>query len=95
MIIVAGGEGCVYCELAVDYLNYNNIGHEYVSYKDLSEFKEDGHLTVPQIYYRGESGNVLLLLEGGYEGLHRYGMEKLKSLPVFSQVAIEEDSGDE
>ena len=82
MIIVAGSSNCIYCEYASEFLEFNNIEYEYIPYVKLPEFRKDGHMTVPQIYYRDGEGKVSLLLVGGYEGLKGAPMEELKELYV-------------
>jgi glutaredoxin 3 len=64
MITVYSKDGCGYCTLAKDYLTKNNFEFEEIRI-DLDKEKRDwiveqGHRTVPQIYYKGK-----LLVEGG------------------------------
>lgn len=64
MITVYSKAGCGYCNLAKDYLTRHNFEFEEVRI-DLDKEKRDwiveqGHRTVPQIYYKG-----LVLVQGG------------------------------
>jgi glutaredoxin len=70
MITIYSKDMCPYCDGAKGYLN--KIGQEYIEVNvthdmDLKLWlKEQGHKTVPQIYYQGQ-----LFVEGGFEGLSK------------------------
>jgi len=82
MITIVGGRGCNYCNLAKDFLQFKGVDYNYVDYKEFPLFKEDGHKTIPQIYYRRGNGSYLMLTDEGYEGLIGIADEYLMGLPV-------------
>ena len=80
-LVLVGSSRCEYCVKAEDLLDYWNIEYRYVPYVNYSQFQEDGHLTVPQIYWEfpEEAHSApILLVEGGYHGLVGVGKAKLK-----------------
>lgn len=70
MLTIYSKDLCPYCDGAKAYLN--KIGQEYIEVnvtrdQDLKLWlKEQGHNTVPQIYYHDQ-----LLVEGGFAGLSK------------------------
>ena len=69
MITIYSKPACPYCDAAKSYLKENNIPFSEINVMEdsaaLKFIKEqEGHKTVPQIYY-----NNRLLVEGGYTGL--------------------------
>lgn len=78
MITLYSKPNCPYCDRAKIWLEKNEIEYKIVDVlidNDALQFiKEQGHKTVPQIYYNGE-----LLVKGGYTGLTKEDPEILKS----------------
>lgn len=70
MITIYSKSYCPYCDGAKAYLTKVGVEHEVIDVTDDMEkklwLKEQGHRTVPQIYYKGQ-----LLVEGGYDGLSK------------------------
>lgn len=77
MLVLVGSSRCEYCVLAEDALDYWNIDYEYTPYVQFPQFKEDGHQTVPQLYWVDDNG-AKLLVEGGYNGLISLGETELR-----------------
>lgn len=77
MITVYSKAGCHYCGLAKDYLTKNNFEFEEIRI-DLDKEKRDwiveqGHKTVPQIYYKGQ-----VLVAGGGMALSKMDPAEVK-----------------
>ena len=77
MITVYSKAGCGYCDLAKDYLTKNNFEFEEIRI-DLDKEKRDwiveqGHRTVPQIYYKGQ-----VLVAGGGMALSKMDPTEVK-----------------
>ena len=77
MITVYSKAGCGYCDLAKDYLTKNNFEFEEIRI-DLDKEKRDwiveqGHRTVPQIYYKGK-----VLVAGGGMALSKMDPVEVK-----------------
>ena len=77
MITVYSKAGCGYCDLAKDYLTKNNFEFEEIRI-DLDKEKRDwiveqGHRTVPQIYYKGK-----VLVAGGGMALSKMDPTEVK-----------------
>lgn len=68
---------CPYCDQAKTWLTRNGIDYKSVNVAEdevaLAMIKEQGHRSVPQIYFNGE-----LFVEGGYSGLSKMNPEVLK-----------------
>jgi glutaredoxin len=77
MLTVYSKKVCPFCVNAKNFLKAKNISFEEVDIEqneDAQEFiKNQGHRTVPQIYYRGE-----LFVEGGFQGLSRLTKEDIE-----------------
>jgi len=78
-LVVVSGEGCVYCEMTKELLNSHKVPHRVVDYKTFPKFKEDKHMTIPQIYVYDRMVGEYDWREGGYQGLLETDMEGLKS----------------
>jgi len=89
MITIIGGKGCNYCLMAKDLLEFKGVAHEYIDYKDFPLFKEDGHKTIPQVYYMNDDGKYSMLTEEGYEGLIGIPEGYLKGLQVNDDKGVE------
>jgi len=79
MITVYSKAGCGYCYLSKNYLTKNNFEFEEIRI-DLDPAQrewimEQGHRTVPQIYYNGK-----VLVEGGGLPLSKMNPEEVKQL---------------
>ena len=68
MITIYSKDYCPYCDGAKAYLTKVGIEHEVIDVTNDQDLKlwlkDQGHNTVPQIYYKGQ-----LFVEGGYTGL--------------------------
>jgi len=77
MITLYTKTNCPYCTMAKDLLTENNISYHEVNIEEIftaREFMiENGHKTVPQIYFNNE-----VLVEGGYVGLTKINIHQLK-----------------
>ena len=68
-LVLVSGEGCIYCQMSKDLLNEEGLGYRTVDYRTFPRFKEDNHLTIPQLYLYNRSNGDYEFIEGGYEGL--------------------------
>lgn len=77
MITLYTKPNCPYCEMAKSWLKKNDINYSEIDVTidelSLIFIKEQGHKTVPQIYFNGQ-----ILVEGGYTGLTREDPNLLK-----------------
>lgn len=74
MITIYGTEGCNYCDMAKDYLDYRGIEYQYINVRYDTEamkmFRENGFKTIPQVYLDKEH-------LGGYNELREYFKERV------------------
>lgn len=77
MITLYTKNNCPYCSLAKALLERNNIAFREINIEEIHTAREflieNGHKTVPQVYYNNE-----ILIEGGYTGLIAANLENLK-----------------
>lgn len=78
MLTIYSKNNCPYCVQAKNLLTKKNIMFEEVKIDENLEAKqfilEQGHRTVPQIYYKGK-----LFVEGGFTGLAKLTEIELKT----------------
>lgn len=74
---------CGYCMRAKMWLMQNGYDYQEINIQAdtdaLAFMQGQGHLTVPQIYWRGEGG-VDILVEGGFTGLNALSKSELDDL---------------
>lgn len=77
MLTVYSKANCSFCVQAKNYLKQKNIDFDEIRIDEDSKAKEfileEGHRTVPQIYYNGQ-----LFVEGGFQGLVKLTEEQIK-----------------
>lgn len=78
-LVLVSGEGCIYCKMSKGLLDDEGLGYRMVDYKTFPKFKEDGHLTIPQIYLFNRTDATYQLLKDGYQGLLDTDMEELRA----------------
>lgn len=77
-LVVVSGENCVYCDMTKNLLDDEVMPYRVVDYKTFPIFKDDGHLTVPQLYFYDKTNGKYECLEGGYTALLKTGVEGIK-----------------
>jgi glutaredoxin-related protein len=79
MITLYSKPNCPYCDRAKIWFEKNNIAYETIDVladeAALAFIKEQGHKTVPQIYFENS-----LLVEGGYTGLSKQDPAVLREI---------------
>ena len=79
LVVVGSEEGhCVYCEMATKLLDEHQIGYRFVNYQYFPPFKDEGHLTIPQIYLYNRVSGEYKCMEGGYTALLDHDFHDLK-----------------
>lgn len=78
MLTVYSKKHCPFCDRAKALLTNKNIAFEEIKIDEDAEAREfimeQGHRTVPQIYYKGE-----LFVEGGFQGLSKLSTDEIHS----------------
>jgi len=78
MLTLYTKNNCGYCLQAKALLKNNDIPYEEVNIETSEEARNfvinEGHRTMPQIYYHGK-----LFVEGGFNGLNSLGVDGIKN----------------
>jgi len=78
-LVVVSGDGCIYCKMSKELLDDEGLPYRMVDYKTFPKFKEDGHLTIPQVYLFDRTDATYQLIEGGYQGLLDTDIDELRA----------------
>ncbi len=84
MITVYTQDNCSYCDMAKQWLNNHDFKFETInlSHDDVAKdfMKNQGHTTVPQIYWTDSILPPALLVEGGAQSLISMGKDKFQEI---------------
>ena len=75
-VVIYSKDHCPYCDMAKNWMKSKNIAFNEVNIEQDQQahdfIMEQGHRTVPQIYFNGS-----LFVEGGWQGLSKMSAEQM------------------